>query len=141
VCGQGDRDPDGIFESYALYLRGYLTQDRNIGNITCTLSSVQHAVFDVGFSQRSGVFTAQNATQLSTHSPSDLIRQSIMGLGAIVSEGQGAASNTLSESVITFAVKLFGLSPSSRNDKYLELFEAMLQGVIEYQVSSPVFAL
>jgi len=138
ACGQGNRDVDGNFASYLLYLRGYRIQDRNIGNITCTLSSVQHAVFDVRFSQRSGVFTAQNATHLSTRSPSDLIRQSILGLGAIVSEGQGTAGNTLSESVITFAVKLFGLSPSSRNETYLGLFEAMLQGIIEYEVS-PTF--
>jgi len=81
------------------------------------------------------VFTAQNATHLSRRSPSDLIRQSILGLGAIVSEGQGTAGNTLSESVITFAVKLFGLSPSSRNETYLGLFEAMLQGIIEYEAT------
>ena len=136
ACGQGDRDPDGLFKSYLLYLRGYRQYDSNIGNITCTLSPVQHALFPVVFSEKSGVFTAQNATKLSTHSPSDLITQSILGLGAVVPEGQGFASNAIAESVITFGVKLFDLPPFSPDPRYLPLFEAMLQGIIEYQVSS-----
>ena len=52
ACGQGDRDPDGHFKSYLLYLRGYLHYDRNIGNITCTLSHVQHASVPRGILQR-----------------------------------------------------------------------------------------
>ena len=136
ACGQGDRNPDGLFNSYLLYLRGYKQYDHIIGNITCTLSPVQHALFPVVFSKKSGIFTSQNATKLFTRSPSDLIKQSILGLAAVVPEGQGHTGNSIVESVMTIGTKLFDLPPLSPDPRYLPLFEAMLQGIIEYQVSS-----
>ena len=58
-----------------------------------------------------------------------------MAITSIVTESQGMAANMVAESVITSGVKSFGLSPYVQNPQYLRLFEAMLQGMIEYQVS------
>ena len=135
ICGQGSRNPDGSFGTYLLHLRGYRDYDRNIGNITCTISPVQPAIYPVTFSTKAGVFTSAEPRLLFPSSPSDLVRQSIMAISSIVTESQGLAANIVAESVITSGVKSFGLPPYAQDPQYLRLFEAMLQGMLEYQVS------
>ena len=55
-------------------------------------------------------------------------------LGDIVLQVQGEQSNLVAESVFTFGVKSFGLTPYTQNEEYLQLFEAMIQGILEYEV-------
>jgi hypothetical protein len=138
VCGQGNRSQDGSFGTYLLYLRGYELYDAILGNMTCTVSPVQHAIFPVTFSTRSGAFTASQPTQQFTTSPSDLIIRSIMAILSLVTESQGFSANAVAESVITYGVKSFGLSAGSWDPQYLRLFEAMIQGMIEYEVGGGV---
>jgi hypothetical protein len=57
-----------------------------------------------------------------------------MAISALVTESQGFSANAVAESVITYGVKSFGLSPVSQDPQYLRLFEAMIQGMVEYQV-------
>ena len=40
----------------------------------------------------------------------------------------------MAESVITFGVKNFNLPPFIQNTEYLRLCEAMIQGILDYQV-------
>jgi len=128
--------------SYSVYLRGLFGgYEKNIGNITCTIAPIRPAIYPVTYQSRSRIFSA--GAVLSENDPvasspsafSSLVNYTLIGLGSVISEGQNFDSNLVAESVITFGVKSFGLEPYARNDKYLELYEKMIQGMIEYQTT------
>ena len=119
---------------YYIYLRGRLRY-ASIANITCSVSSIQLATFPVEYQSAASIFSSPeepNAT-FANMTPG-LMELALAGLGSVIWEGQNMQSNLVAESVITFGVKNFQLQPYERNEKYLRLYEAMLKGIIEYEV-------
>jgi hypothetical protein len=52
-------------------------------------------------------------------------------------------ANLVAESVITYGVKNFNLPPYNQNPEYLRLYEAMIQGILDYEVRpglTPMFS-
>jgi hypothetical protein len=130
---QTENGPD---PTYYIYLRGrgqyYATE---IGNITCALSPIRPAVFPVMYQTSPGIFSSQESTATFTNTFPTLIERVLVALAGVIQEAQSTKSgNLVAESVITFGVKAFATPPNQQNDQYLRLYEAMIQGMIEYQV-------
>ena len=126
--------PGSQTQSYSIYLSGLYGYETNVGNIICTVSPIQTALFLVKYQSTRGIFSA---TELNATSPiafSELLGHALVGLGEIISEGQNFQANLVAESVITFGVKSFNLPPHQLNDTYLRLYEKMIQGILEYEV-------
>jgi citrate lyase alpha subunit len=60
----------------------------------------------------------------------------LVGLGNVVWEGQSWASNLFAEAVFSMGTKNLNVSSREPSDTHLRLFEAMIQGVLEYEVSA-----
>jgi hypothetical protein len=97
---------------------------------------IQPAIFPVTYQSRSGYFSSQNPTSTFANTSSELIKRAIKGLADVIYQSQNIQSNLVAESVITFGVKSFGLPPYNQSEKYLQLYEAMFQGILEYEVCS-----
>jgi hypothetical protein len=123
-------------DSFTIYFRGIVNYAAGIGNITCNISPMQPAVFSLAYSATPGIFnfTTQKPILTSPNTSTELVRRTVMGLGSNIWEAQNMAANLVAESVITFGVKSFGLQPYVRNDTYLRLYEAMIRGILDYQV-------
>ena len=119
--------------SYSIYMCGRQNYDTPIGNMTCTVSS-QSAIFPVTYKSTSGIFSTGEPGALSPIVVSTIINDSLVALGGVISEGQNSQANLVAESVITFAVKSFEQEPDQPSPKYLQLFERMIQGILEYEV-------
>ena len=134
ACGSpsnGAQDP-----SYFVYLRGRTNYARSIGNITCTISPIKPATFQVAYQSQSRIFSLKESTSVSPATYPRLIERMLVALGSTIQESQNAQSNLVAESVITYGVKSFGLPPYVQGQKYLQLYEAMIQGILDYEVCS-----
>jgi len=120
--------------TYYVYLRGRLNYATAIGNITCSLSPIQPAIFPVMYQSVPGIFTSKEPTVTFPNTFPELIERALVALGGIVWEAQNFQTNLVAESVITFGVKAFRLPPYQPNEQYLRLYEAMIQGIVEYEV-------
>ena len=127
----------GETPTYFIYLRGrgipgsYLD---SIGNITCTVSPILPAIYPVTYQSLPQIFSTVESIANSTQVYSRLIEYALVGLAGVISEAQNRQANLVAESVITFGVKSFGLPPDQKNPKYLELYQSMIQGILEYEV-------
>ena len=119
--------------SYSIYMCGRNYYKTPIGNITCTVSS-QTAIFPVTYESTTSIFSAHEPSAPSPIAVSAIIADLLVGLGGIISAGQSFQANLIAESVITLAVKFFGLEPYQPSPQYLRLFERMIQGALEYEV-------
>jgi hypothetical protein len=126
---------------YSIYLRGIGGgYEHNIGNITCVVSPLRPAIFPVTYHSSGRVFSAgailpANESAISSPSPfSLLVNQTLVAFGGLISASQNSASNLAAEMVITFGMKSFKLKPYEYSDKYLRLFEQLIQGILEYEV-------
>ena len=127
--------PGSQTQSYSIYLSGLgIGYGTNVGNITCTVSPIQTAIFPVKYQSTRGIFSAMQPNATSPIAFSELISLALQALGQIIYEGQNWETNLFIESVITFGVKSFNLPPHQQNDTYLQLYEKMIQGILEYQV-------
>ena len=127
--------PGSQTQSYSIYLSGiYGNYSQNLGNISCTVSPIQTALFPVKYQSTRDTFSAMQPNATSPITFSDLITYALVGLGDVISEGQNFQSNLVAESIVTFGVKSFNLAPYQLNDTYLRLCEKMIQGILEYQV-------
>ncbi|KAF9460972.1 hypothetical protein BDZ94DRAFT_1168647 [Collybia nuda] len=126
----------GGSETYDLYLRGDGAYANMTGNMTCSVSLAQSAIYPVDYQNRTNLFAVNNASnpQASTISPA-LMRGAINTLGHIIWGGQQFSANFVAESVITSGVKSYDLEPFDRDDMYLRLYEAMIQGLLDYQLT------
>jgi hypothetical protein len=125
---------NGPYPTYYIYLRGRINYATEIGNITCALSPIRPAIFPVMYQTPPGIFHSQEPTTTFTNTFPTLIERALVALGGVIQEAQNSQSNLVAESVITFGVKAFRLPPYQPNDQFLRLYEAMIQGMIEYQV-------
>ena len=124
--------------SYSIYLAGLGSYSTTFGDITCSLTPVQPAIFPVTYQSTKNIFTIGQQTLGSTNVTfPNLLTYALVGLAAIISEGQGFQSNPVAESVLTFAYKSWNVSiNAAQSPQYLRLFEQMIQGIIEYEVCS-----
>ena len=127
----GAQDP-----SYFVYLRGRANYARSIGNITCTISPIKPATFQVTYQSQSRIFSVKESTSVSPATYPQLIERTLVALGDIVVGSQNRQFNLVAESVITHGVRFFGSPPYVQDQKYLRLYEAMIQGILEYEVCS-----
>jgi hypothetical protein len=125
--------------AYVIYLRGRVNYAESIGNITCTVSPMRSQIFSVDYLSLPGYFVTTPVTNLAPQSPratfTRYIQHGLIGLGNLISDGQNWSSNIVPETVLSLGVKNLNLSTFQPDPKYLELYEAMLQGILEYEVS------
>jgi len=134
ACGSpanGAQDP-----SYFIYLRGRANYAKSFGNITCTISPLKPATFPVTYQSQSRFFFVKELTSVSPATYPRLIEKTLEALGDIVQKSQNSESNLVAESVVTFGVSSFRLHPYVQDQQYLRLYEAMIQGMLEYEVCS-----
>jgi len=122
---------------YHIYLRGRgKIYERNIGNITCVLSPAQPTIFPVTYQSSTHIFSTQDSSTqetITTSAPaiafSLFIEQAISILGIEVQQAQTAGVNLLAESAKVLGIQA-GFGPYEKNDKYLPLYGAMIQGIL-----------
>lgn len=122
-------------EAYNTYLRGDGAYAEMTGNMTCTVSSIQSAIFPVVYYNQTNLFIVDSTSgpSVSAISPA-LMRIAINSVGGVLWGSQQYEANFVGESIITFGVKSFGLQPYDRSETYLRLYEAMIQGLLDYEV-------
>jgi hypothetical protein len=129
---------------YFIYLRGGRGPGYSsfVGNISCTVSPMRADYFAITYGTREAYFTTHVANpvdkpavsaNLSTHPA--FLQSSTHIVGELVSWAQRWNSNMVAESVSTVGVKLFNISQAERDEEYLKLYAATIQGVLDYSVS------
>ena len=129
-------EPGTVDPTYFIYLRGRVNYATSIGNITCRVSPMRARDFEVEFQSVPGYFTARanlsRVPQRSTFTP--FANMTIIALGNLVREAQNWEANLVAESVFSVGTKDLGVLSFNPSDEYRRLFEAMIQGVLEYEV-------
>ena len=114
--------------SYLLYLRGLQNYAQSIGNITCT-ASIQPAILPVTYASWLDGFQSDDVIETSPTTFSGFIDQAVGELGTLIADAQTPQLNLVADSVTALGFRYPGLPD------YLSLYEAMLQGILEYEVS------
>ena len=126
--------PNETEPSYFIYLSGLQNYATGIGNITCTISPIQPALFPVTYQSIYDIFSVGEPGEVDATTFSGFLDQSVATFGNLVAEGQSLQSNLVAESVITYGVKYYGLPQTKQDPVYLQLYESMIQGTMEYLV-------
>ncbi|KAF8979487.1 hypothetical protein BDQ17DRAFT_1338220 [Cyathus striatus] len=133
------KQTDGEQPSYYIYLRGLGVDSVGyrsaIGNMTCTVSPIQPAIFNVTYQSAPNHFISEERISTSPIAFPGFLDRAMLTVGGVVWEAQNWESNLVAESVITFGVKSFGLPAYDPSDQYLRLYEAMIQGILEYEAT------
>jgi hypothetical protein len=74
-----------------------------------------------------------NGTSPTTFS--EFIDQAVEELGSLIADAQTQELNLVADSVTALGVRYFGLQADGPQAEYLWLYQAMLQGILEYEVS------
>ena len=120
--------------SYLFYLRGFQNYAQSIGNITCT-ASIQPAILSVKYDSYLGIFRSHHVNETSPTTFSGFIDQAVGELGTVIADAQTQELNLVAESVTALGIRTFGLPADGQQAEYLPLYQAMLQGILEYEVS------
>ena len=120
--------------TYYIYLRGRQNYNTSIGNITCALSPIQPATFPIMYQSGPRIFSSMNPVENFTNVIPGFIERALVATVGVIWEAQGIISNQVAESVNTYGIKYFHLPAPNQSYKYLQLYEAMLQGIFEYEV-------
>ena len=124
------------YPAYYIYLSGRADYATTIGNITCTISPIQPAVFPVTYQSSRGVFTTEE--QITASAPaenfSNLIEYAIWGFQGLLQHAQTVSINLVAALVQDLGVQTFKLPPGEPNDQYLPLYAAMIQGILVDEV-------
>ena len=124
----------GKMPTYFINLRGRGAYQNSIGNITCSVSAIQAAIYPVTYKSSRRVFSSTKSITNSSWVNPRWMQRSLIELGGVIYETQNLTSNSVAESVITIGATSFGLSSGQQNPKYLELFQWMIQGILGYEV-------
>jgi len=121
---------------YYIYLRGRVEYEATIGNITCTVFPTQPAIFPVMYQSKTDIFSTKEL--IGTSEPGNItslfILRALIGLRSMVLQSQSLQSNQVAESVVTLGGQALRLSPFEKNEAYLPLYAAMIQGILVNQV-------
>jgi len=128
------KSPGTNASSYLLYLRGLQNYAESIGNITCT-ASIQPAILPVKYDSYFAVFRSEDVIETSPTTFSGFIDRAVGELWTLIANAQIQELNLVAESVTALGVRYFGLPADGQQAEYLRLYEAMLQGILEYEVS------
>ena len=121
-------------DSFNLYLRGTNLYSTNIGNVTCTISPIRPAVFLLTYTSQDGTFNTQGPISTSPGTSTDLIKSAVNGIGDIVWKAQSLMSNMVGDMMVGLALEFFELPADTQDEKYLRLYEAVIQGILDYEV-------
>jgi hypothetical protein len=121
-------------QSYDLFLHG-TNLFENIGNVTCNISSIQ-AVFPVTYSSELGAFTTQEHTPMSLINITTLMDTAVQGVGDVVWKAQSRQTNLVGDMMVGLAGETLKSPTDAGDAKYLKLFAAVIQGMLDYQVRS-----
>jgi hypothetical protein len=58
----------------------------------------------------------------------------VNGVGDIIWKAQSLMSNMVADMMVGLALEFFELPPDSQDEKYLRLYEAVIQGILDYEV-------
>jgi len=128
----GEKQP-----TYYIYLRGDRPEDYYawmFGNITCTVSPIQPAIFPVTYQSSAGTFAPKEQIATSVNTFPELTEIALRNLASIVMYAQNMLDNPVARLVNDLGVRSFGLPQNEPNKKYLQIFEAMIQGILVEQV-------
>ena len=124
------------YPAYYIYLRGRGDYATTIGNISCTVSPIQPAVFPVTYQSSTGFFTTEE--QITASAPaeifSDLIEDAIWVFQALLQQAQTVSVNLVAALVQELGVQDFKLPQDEQNEQYLRLYQAMIQGILVDEV-------
>jgi hypothetical protein len=59
----------------------------------------------------------------------------MMSIGSIIWEAQSSVSNMFAEAITTLGVKSFSLPPNEQAEGYMQLYDAMIQGILDYEAT------
>ena len=121
-------------DSFNLYLRGTNLYSTDIGNVTCTISPIRPAVFLLTFISQDGTFTTQGPISTSPGTSTELLKSAVNGVGDIIWKAQSLMSNMVADMMVGLALEFFELPPDSQDENYLRLYEAVIQGMLDYEV-------
>jgi len=102
--------------------------------LACTISPIQAAIYPVTYQSLPRIFSSTKSIANATQVYSRLIERSLIELGDIINDAQNFHVNLVAESVITVGARSFGLPRKGKHPKYLELYEWMIRGILEYEV-------
>ena len=126
------RSPTG--QSYDLFFRGSNLFE-NIGNVTCTISSIR-VVFPVTYSSQLGAFTTQEYTDTSLKNITKLMDTAVQGVGDVIWKAQSRETNLVGDMMVGLAGEFLKSPTDAGSAMYLRLFEAVIQGMLDYEVCS-----
>jgi len=124
--------------SYDIYLYGDGNYIDIVGNMTCTVSPLQHTLYNVTYTSNDNLFTTRIVNGTSSNISTSLLDRTLSAIPHTISEAQALDFNSVAESVITYAIKYYGFNstyPYVQNDLYLRLYEALIQGMLEYEAT------
>ncbi|KAJ2926510.1 hypothetical protein H1R20_g10572, partial [Candolleomyces eurysporus] len=130
--------PGSLEPTYFVYLRGRMRYESSIGNITCRISPMRAQEYLVTYHSVPGYFTTSRA--LVAQPPQKptfawYIEWGLVGLGNAIWEGQNWSANLVAEAVFSLGAKKLNLVTRERNPIYLKMYEAMIQGMLEYEAT------
>ena len=122
-------------QSYDLFLRGTNHYESNIGNVTCTISSTQ-VVVSLTYSSHLGAFTTQEHTPTSLKNNTKPMDTAVQGVGDVLWKAQSRETNLVGDMIVGLAGGFLKLPTHAEDARYLRLFEAVIQGILDYEVCS-----
>ncbi|KIJ90094.1 hypothetical protein K443DRAFT_576058, partial [Laccaria amethystina LaAM-08-1] len=128
--------------SYTVYLAGIGVPvsggyPEMVGNVICVINPIQAAIYSVMYRSTEDIFSATEANASSPITFSTLINNALVGLGKLITYSQNFDDNLFAEMILNFGLKSFGLpaDPDLPPPQYLSIYEQMIQGVIEYEMT------
>ncbi|KIJ97281.1 hypothetical protein K443DRAFT_632242 [Laccaria amethystina LaAM-08-1] len=123
--------------SYTIYLAGGLGYYGHlVGNIICVVNPIQSTMYSVMYRSTEDIFTATETNASSPFRFSTLINNAMVGLGQLISDSQNYDANLFVETILDLGLKFFDPPVDLRPPRqYLSLYEQMIQGIIEYEVT------
>ncbi|KAJ2913317.1 hypothetical protein MD484_g7090, partial [Candolleomyces efflorescens] len=103
------------------------------------LSTLNSTNYEVDYLSEPRYFATRAPTRFPHTSlqavQSRFIERAIQALGDVVSEAQNWSANLLAEAVFSLGAKELNLSTREKDTQYLSLYEAMIQGMLAYEIT------
>jgi hypothetical protein len=107
-------------------------------NITCTIANFRSRDYTITYSKSSGYFTVANLTESpeSRSTAESFLDRLALAVGAMVSATQPRSTHPIVSYLFSTTTPLLDLTSEERKSKILELYGAMVQGILEQYVSN-----